>query len=54
VFPANIYMAMDHIQVTTNPLPGWLLWARLPLQFLLIWWVYQSGEAGVGMKIARP
>jgi uncharacterized membrane protein len=38
VFPANIYMAMDHVQVTANPLPRWELWARLPLQFLLIWW----------------
>ena len=43
VFPANIYMALDHVQVTANPLPGWLLWARLPLQFVLIWWVAYSG-----------
>ena len=39
VFPANIYMAASHIQVTDHPLPGILLWARLPLQFVLIWWV---------------
>ncbi len=39
VFPANIYMAVDHVQVTVNPLPVWLLWGRLPLQFVLIWWV---------------
>jgi uncharacterized membrane protein len=38
VFPANVYMAMDHVQATANPLPVWLLWARLPLQFVLIWW----------------
>jgi uncharacterized membrane protein len=43
VFPANVYMALDGIQVTANPLPGWLLWARLPLQFVLIWWVAYAG-----------
>jgi uncharacterized membrane protein len=39
VFPANVYMALDRVQITANPLPDWLLWARLPLQFVLIWWV---------------
>jgi uncharacterized membrane protein len=39
VFPANIYMALDRVQVTANPLPLWLLWARLPLQVVLICWV---------------
>jgi uncharacterized membrane protein len=39
VFPANVYMAVDRVQVTATPLPEWLLWARLPLQFVLIWWV---------------
>lgn len=44
VFPANIYMAMGQIQVTADPLPSWVLWARLPLQFLLIWWVLWSAR----------
>ncbi len=39
VFPANLYMAMEDVQVTATPLPGWVLWARLPLQPVLIWWV---------------
>jgi len=42
VFPANIYMAWDHVQVTAHPLSGFILWARLPLQFVLIWWVLWS------------
>ena len=38
VFPANIYLAI-------NGWPGvdiarWVLWARLPLQGVFIWWVY--------------
>src|SRR5580698_6026039 len=24
VFPANIYMALDHVQATANPLPVWV------------------------------
>lgn len=43
VFPANIYMAMNNVQVTANPIPGVLLWARLPLQAVLIWWVLWAG-----------
>ena len=39
VFPANLYMATDHIQMTANPAPEWIAWARLPLQALLVWWV---------------
>ena len=31
VFPANVKMALDH--------PHPLLWARLPVQGLLIWWI---------------
>ena len=33
VFPANVYMA------TSAPAFSWILWARLPLQGVLIWWV---------------
>ena len=39
VLPANIHMATDHIQVTRSPIPQSLLWARVPLQGILIWWV---------------
>ncbi|MGI8803675.1 MAG: DoxX family protein [Solirubrobacteraceae bacterium] len=37
VFPANVYMALEPQR---SGLPGWLLWARLPLQPLVIWWVW--------------
>lgn len=42
VFPANINMAINQIQIGDEPLPLWAMWARLPLQLLLIawaWWV---------------
>lgn len=38
VFPANINMAVNHIDFG---LPTFVLWARLPLQALLIFWVYK-------------
>jgi len=38
VFPANVYMATSG---RFRKLPRWLLWARLPLQGLLIWWAWQ-------------
>jgi uncharacterized membrane protein len=39
IFPANLYMAMHHIQVTVKPVSEAVLWARLPLQIVLIGWV---------------
>ena len=36
VFPANIYMAVDQIQVNGFPPEPWMAWARLPLQPLFI------------------
>jgi uncharacterized membrane protein len=42
VFPANVYMAIESRQFSS--MPGWLLWARLPLQGLLIYWVYASAQ----------
>jgi uncharacterized membrane protein len=40
VFPANVNMAVNHVQVSAKPLPDWVLWGRLFLQPLLIWWVF--------------
>jgi uncharacterized membrane protein len=58
VFPANLYMATHGIQVTAQPLPAVVLWARLPLQALLIWWVLKAGRAvpkhGVADTAAPP
>ena len=38
VWPANIYMAVD-AQRFASVAPAWALWARVPLQLGLIWWV---------------
>jgi uncharacterized membrane protein len=40
VFPANVNMAVNRIGFGRKPGPAWLLWARLPLQAVLIAWAY--------------
>jgi uncharacterized membrane protein len=40
VFPANVNMAVNRIGFGRKPTPAWLLWARLPLQAVLIAWAY--------------
>src|SRR6266567_5270903 len=36
VFPANINMAINHLPMGATAVPDWVLWARLPLQFVFI------------------
>ena len=48
VFPANINMAVNEIYLFDMPQNAWLLWARLPLQFVLaaaVYWVGLSDKA---------
>lgn len=39
LLPANIYMLTN--EKASLGLPKWLLWLRIPIQFLLILWAYQ-------------
>jgi uncharacterized membrane protein len=43
VFPANIYMAIRSDKFADMHLPTWTLWARLPLQVVLMAWVWFVG-----------
>ena len=38
VWPANIYMALEADRFAAAA-PAWVLWARVPLQIVMIWWV---------------
>jgi uncharacterized membrane protein len=40
VFPANLNMALDELPLGTTHVPAWALWARLPLQLVLIAWAF--------------
>ena len=40
VFPANVNMAIHHLPFGETPTPPALLWARLPLQLVFIYWAW--------------
>jgi uncharacterized membrane protein len=45
VFPANVHMALNPDQVKgldTDRVPRWALWARLPLQPLMMVWAWRA------------
>jgi uncharacterized membrane protein len=47
VFPANVHMTLhvDDVKqkgVAADRIPAWLLWARLPLQPLMMLWVWRA------------
>lgn len=50
VFPANIHMLMNHVPLGGKEVPTWVFWARLPLQFLLIYWIYVTCSRGSATK----
>jgi uncharacterized membrane protein len=42
VFPANVHMAARPQDSGYEKIPSWMLWARLPLQFVMIVWVRKA------------
>jgi len=40
VFPANVHMARNPAKF--KKIPVWVLYARLPLQPLMMWWVWRA------------
>lgn len=40
VFPANIHMAVNNVTPPGWTVAPWMLWVRLPVQFLLMWEVW--------------
>jgi uncharacterized membrane protein len=47
VFPANVHMTLHPDQVAdkgvrADRIPAWLLWARLPLQPMMMLWVWRA------------
>ena len=43
VFPANLYMAREPERFAR--MPRWALYARLPLQPLMMWWAWKASRA---------
>jgi uncharacterized membrane protein len=47
VFPANLNMAMNHIQpVPDAPVSSFAAWARLPFQLVLLAWAWRIARGG--------
>lgn len=46
VYPANIYMAISGVKIFGFPSEEWMAWARLPLQFVLIFLVIWTCDLG--------
>lgn len=44
VFPANLHMARNPHEF--HPIPRFALYARLPLQPLMMWWVWRTTRVG--------
>jgi len=44
IFPANINMAVHHLSLGGRAVPAWALWARLPLQAVLVAWAYWCSQ----------
>lgn len=40
VFPANLNMAIHDLPLGGRSVPGWALWARLPLQLVFLAWAF--------------
>ena len=44
VYPANIHMLINEVYLPDMPREKWLLWLRMPLQFILGWLIYWAGN----------
>ena len=45
VFPANVHAALVGLEFGGKAVPAWILWARLPLQIPLMWWVWRASQS---------
>ena len=54
VFPANVYGALHGMELGGRAVPAWLLWTRLPLQAVLIAWVYSVSDFGRAKRGSSP
>jgi uncharacterized membrane protein len=51
VFPANLYMARN--PESFSKIPRWALYARLPLQPLMMWWAWSATRPSTSSREGR-
>ncbi len=54
VFPANVQMLLNWQARGVTPWAEALLWLRLPLQALFIWWAWKLRTVDAAAPAARP
>ena len=56
VFPANVHMAVnpDQVRGLDQRIPRLALWLRLPVQALLVWWVWRATEDNSDGRTVLP
>jgi uncharacterized membrane protein len=54
IFPANVNMALHHLPLGDRPVPAWALWARLPLQAVLVAWAWWYTRPASRPSVGRP
>ena len=50
VYPANIHMLINEVYLPDMPKEKWLLWLRMPLQFVLGWLVYWANDLSTAAR----
>jgi uncharacterized membrane protein len=50
VFPANIYVAVNNVQLGGFMSEGIYQWLRLPMQLVLMWWVWWTAEIHLAQR----
>ncbi|MFQ5415619.1 MAG: hypothetical protein ACE5FL_01095 [Myxococcota bacterium] len=53
VFPANIHMAMNADALVSQDVPLWFHYVRLPLQFVMVVWVWWATMPEPGVAAER-
>lgn len=54
VFPANVDAAFNGMELFGGPVPTWVLWVRLPVQALFVWWVWLVCLRGTVQSKTNP
>jgi uncharacterized membrane protein len=51
IFPANLHMLATGLILDGKQVPEWVLWVRLPLQILLMLWIYGCGATKPAVRV---
>ncbi len=55
VFPSNLHMAIHNLPTAGFFVPSWILWAKIPIQLVLIGWAIWMVQSGAKTsKVESP